>query len=113
VIGGTGNPLIDPGFMSHHIALPSVPAGFVGESTPQVARATLLGSLWEPYFVWANSGHGLDDLRKIAGIERTFGISSLGFARLPGIRARAGASYSFDDPFANRPRGYLSLTFTP
>ena len=113
VIGGTGNPLIDPGFMSHHIALPSVPAGFVGGSTPQVARATLLGSLWEPYFVWANSGHGLDDLRKIAGIERTFGISSLGFARLPGIRARAGASYSFDDPFANRPRGYLSLTFTP
>ena len=113
VLGGTGNPLIDPGFMSHHIALPAVPAGFVVGPTPQIARATLLGGLWEPYLVWANSGHGLDELRKVAGIERTFGISSLGFARLPGIRARAGASYSFDAPFENRPRGYLSLTFTP
>ena len=113
VLGGTGNPLIDPAFMSHRIPLPAVPAGFLTGSTIQLFRATLAGSLWEPYFVWANGGHGLDNLRRIAGIERAFGISSLGFARLPGIRARAGASYSFDEPYANRPRAYFSLTFVP
>ena len=46
-------------------------------------------------------------------VERTFSISSLGFARLPGVRARAGASWSFDAPFEDRPRVYASLTYTP
>jgi hypothetical protein len=113
VLGGTTNPLVDPIFLASRIALPAVPAGFISGSDVQVFRSSLLGNLWEPYFVWANDGDGFESLKRIAGIERTFGISSLGFARLPGIRARAGASYSFDEPFANRPRVYLSLTFVP
>jgi hypothetical protein len=60
-----------------------------------------------------NDGDGFEGLQRIGGIERTFGISSLGFVKLPSIRARGGASYSFDEPFANRARAYLSLTFTP
>ena len=113
VLGGTANPLLDPIFLASRIALPAVPAGFISGSDVQVFKASLLGNLWEPYFVWANDGDGFEHLKRIGGIERTFGISSLGFARLPGIRARGGASYSFDAPFANRPRAYLSLTFVP
>jgi hypothetical protein len=113
VVGGSANPLIDPIYLSHRIALPAVPAGFITGTDVQLLRATLGGKLWEPYFVWVNDGDGLEDLKRIVGIERTFGISSLGFVRLPSIRARAGASFSFDEPFANRPRAYLSLTFTP
>ena len=113
VLGGAANPLVDPIFLASRIALPAVPAGFISGSDVQVYKASLLGKSWEPYFVWANDGDGFENLKRIGGIERTFGISSLGFARLPGIRARGGASYSFDEPFANRPRVYLSLTFTP
>ena len=76
-------------------------------------RATLGGNLWEPYFLWVNDGRAFEDLARIAGIERTFGITSLGFARLPSLRARAGVAYSFDEPYADRARLYASLTFTP
>ena len=60
-----------------------------------------------------SGGESLDDFKRIAGVERTFSISSLGFARLPGVRARAGAAWSFDAPFEDRPRVYASLTYTP
>jgi hypothetical protein len=113
VVGGSTNPLIDPIYLSHRVALPAVPAGFLTGSDIQFFRATLGGNLWEPYFVWLNDGDGFEGLQRIGGIERTFGISSLGFVKLPSIRARGGASYSFDEPFANRARAYLSLTFTP
>ena len=113
VVGGTTNPLIDPIFLAGRVALPSVPAGFLTGRDFQMLRATLGGLLWEPYFVWLNDADGFEQLKRIGGIERSFGISSLGFVRLPGIRARAGASYSFDEPFADRARFYASLTFTP
>jgi Tol biopolymer transport system component len=113
VVGGAANPLVDPVFLSQRIALPSVPAGFISGPDVQLFRATLGGNLWEPYFVWVNAGDAFEDLKRIGGVERTFGISSLGFAKLPSIRARAGASYSFDEPYANHARLYLSLTFTP
>ena len=99
--------------MSQRIPLPAVPAGFVSGRSFQLFKATLGGNLWEPYFLWLNDGHALDGLARIAGLERTFGITSLGFARLPSLRARAGASYSFDEPYADRARLYASLTFTP
>jgi hypothetical protein len=113
VVGGAGVPIIDPGFLAQRIALPAVPAGFVSGRTVQLLRGTLGGNAWEPYFVGAAAGESLDDVKRIAGVERTFAITSLGFARLPGIRARAGAAYSFDEPFASRARAYASLTFTP
>jgi hypothetical protein len=113
VVGGSANPLIEQAFLAQRIALPAVPPGLVGGARFQVFRATLgLGGL-ESYYTWASGGESLDDFKRIAGVERTFSISSLGFARLPGVRARAGASWSFDAPFEDRPRAYASLTYTP
>jgi Tol biopolymer transport system component len=113
VIGGAPNPLIDPTILSQRISLPAVPAGFVSGQTVQMIRGTLGGATWEPYWVWVAAGESPDDFKRIAGIERNFAIGSLGFARLPGIRARAGAAYSFDEPYKYRARAYASLTFTP
>jgi hypothetical protein len=113
VIGGAANPLVDAAFLAQRISLPAVPAGFVTGRKVQLFRGTLGGAAWEPYFVWVAAGESLDEYKRIAGIERTFAISSLGFARLPGIRARAGASWSLDEPYEHRARAYASLTFTP
>jgi hypothetical protein len=88
VVGGASNPLIDPVFLSQRVPLPGVPAGFVTGRALQLFNATLGGSVWEPWFIWVNTGSGFNDLRRIGGIERSFGIASLGFARLPSIRAR-------------------------
>jgi hypothetical protein len=113
VVGGSANPLIDPAFLAQRIALPAVPAGLVNGRRVEVIRASAGLSGLEPYFVWAAGGESLSDHKRIAGVERAFGITSLGFARLPGVRARAGAAWSFDAPFEDRPRAYASLTYTP
>jgi hypothetical protein len=113
VVGGAANPLVDPIFLSQRFPLPAVPAGFLVGNSFQVFKATIAGNPWEPYFLWLNEGAAFRDLKRIGGIERTFGIASLGFVRLPAIRARAGASYSFDAPYAYRARAYASLVFTP
>jgi hypothetical protein len=113
VVGGSTNPLIDPAFLAQRVALPAVPAGFVSGRLVQVFRGALGQGSWEPYFTWVAGGDSLRDYKRIAGIERAFSVASLGFARLPGVRARGGASWSFDEPFKDRPRVYASLTYTP
>ena len=113
VVGGSASPLIDPTIVSQRIPLPAVPAGFVNGRTVQVIRVTLGGTTWEPYYTWVAAGDSPDEFKRIGGVERAFAIGSLGFARLPGIRARAGAAYSFDAPYEYRARAYASLTFTP
>lgn len=112
VVGGAPNPLVDHVFLSNRIPLPAVPAGFLTGSSFQLIKLVLGGKAWEPYFVWVNDG-GASDLKRIAGIEQTFGIASLGFVGLPAVHARGGASYSFDAPYAYRTRAYASLIFTP
>lgn len=113
VVGGAPNPLIEPLFLSQRIALPSVPAGFVTGPTVKLLRVALGGMSLEPYFTWVEGVRSFDDPKRIAGLERTFAISSLGFARLPAVRARAGASWSFDEPYRRRARAYASLVYSP
>ena len=114
MVGGAPSPLIEPLFLSQRIALPAVPSGFVTGPRVDVFRASLGGMTLEPYFIWVESGVSpLNDAKRIAGLERTFAISSLGFARLPAVRARAGASWSFDEPYRRRARVYASLVYSP
>jgi hypothetical protein len=113
VVGGSSNPFIDPAFLAQRIALPAVPAGIVSGRLVQVFRATLGVRSWQPYFTWVSAGDSLTDYKRIAGIEQAFSVASLGFARLPSVRARGGVSWSFDEPFKDRPRVYASLTYTP
>lgn len=113
VVGGTANPFIDAVFLSQRVAIPSVPAGFAFGPTFELWRTSIGGREWEPYFLWLATRDSLTTVKRVAGIERTFTISSLAFARLPGVRARAGAAYSFDAPYAHRTRAYFSLVYTP
>ena len=113
LIGGTANPFMNPLYFSQRIALPAVPAGFLHGSRYQQWRAGIGGLDWEPYMVWIAAGDSLERYHRIAGIERAFEISALGFARLPAVRLRGGAAWSFDEPFRHRPRAYLSVTYSP
>ena len=113
VVGGSSNPFIDPAFLAQRVPLPAVPAGLVSGRLVQMFRGVLGDRGWEPYFTWVAAGDSLTAYKRIAGIERTFAIEPLAFVRLPGVRARGGASWSFDEPFKNRPRVYASLAYTP
>jgi len=85
----------------------------VGGRRVQLFRATLGLPVWEPYFTWVAAGESLSDLKRITGVEVTFAVQSLGFVRLPGVRARAGAAWSFDEPYRQHLRAYASLAYTP
>jgi hypothetical protein len=113
VVGGSANPFINPLYFTQRVALPAVPAGFIHGPRFQQFRASLGGLSWEPYFLWIAGGDSIGAHARIAGLERTFEISALGFARLPAVRVRGGAAWSFDEPFRHRPRGYLGITYSP
>lgn len=113
LVGGSANPWIDQAWLAQRITVPAVPPGFAQGSEVQVFRASLGGMSWEPYATWIAAGDSLTPPKRLAGVERTFAVSSLGFARLPGVRARVGAGYSLDIPYQYRTRVYGSITYSP
>lgn len=113
LVGGPAPPYFDPAFLSQRIALPSVPSGFVYGHQFELWRASVGGMTWEPYFVWVAAGDSLSDVKRIAGVEQEFAMRSMGWARLPALRVRLGAGYSFDAPYQYRTRAYASVTYSP
>jgi hypothetical protein len=113
VVGGNANPFINPLYFTQRVALPAVPAGFVQGRRFEKIRASLGGFAWEPYLLWIAGGESLERYRRIAGLERSFEITALGFVRLPAVRLRGGAAWSFDEPFRDRPRAWLSVNYSP
>ncbi len=113
LVGGAANPWIDPSWLPQRITLPAVPPGFLRGANVHVFRASLGGMSWEPFATWVAAGDSLGALKRLAGIERTFAVSSLGFARLPSVRARVGAAWSFDEPYRRRARAWASLAYSP
>lgn len=113
LVGGPIPPYFDHAFMSQRVPLPSVPSGFVYGHQFEMFRAAIGGGTWEPYFVWVAAGEDLDDVKRIAGMEHILSIKSMGFVKLPAVRVRIGAGYSFDTPYQYRTRAYASVTYTP
>jgi hypothetical protein len=112
VVGGVLPP-VDPLFVAQRISLPAVPTGYATGRRVAMYRASIGGGTWQPYFIWLAAGESLDDFQRIAGVEREFSIRSLGFVALPAVQVRMGGGYSFDEPFKYRPRGYLSVSYSP
>ena len=113
LVGGPTPPWFDAAFLSNRIALPSVPSGFLFGHQFELYRASIGGRGWEPYFIWVAAGDALRDPKRIAGLEQSVAIESIGWVRLPAVRARVGAGYSFDAPFAYRTRAYVSVSYSP
>lgn len=113
LVGGPTPPYFDPAFMSQRISLPSVPSGFVYGPRFEMYRASVRGFTWEPYFVWVAAGDSLNSVKRIAGLENEFVFRSMGWVRMPAVRIRVGAGYSFDAPYQYRTRAYASVIYSP
>lgn len=118
VVGGSALPYMDGAHLAHRVPLPMVPTGFVagrrfGLYRVGLSAGTLPGLSLEPYMLWVAAGDSLTAWKRIAGAEQTIAVPSLGFARLPAVRVRVGAGYSFDEPFQYRIRGYAGITYRP
>lgn len=113
LVGGTTSPWFDPTWMAQRIPLPAVPGGFVSGRQYAMFRVSTGWQGLEPYFTWVAAGDSLSDFKRLAGIEQSLAFSSMGWVRLPAVRLRFGAAYSFDEPLGYHIRGYAAMTYSP
>jgi hypothetical protein len=112
-IGGTHPPFFDRAFLSQRIALPAMPVGYAAGRKVGIGRiSTQLFGL-EPYALWVAAGDKLTRYQRILGAEQDWTFNGIGFARLPETRVRFGVGYSMDEPYKEKIRPYVSVTYRP
>jgi len=112
-VGGWPSPFVDQPVLSQRIAMPALPAGFaVGRRVATVRGSTALGPL-RPYYWVGSTADGLDDWARVAGVDFETSTNPLPMLVLPGMTVRAGAAYSWDEPFRHRVGVYLGITYRP
>lgn len=112
-VGGTAPPYFDRAMLAQRIAMPAVPSGFVRGRRVGTYRFAIGRGGFEPYLLYLAAGDSLTEWKRVVGVEQELAFPSLGFARLPGVRARLGAGYSLDEPFRRRARAYVGVTYRP
>ncbi len=112
-VGGTVLPFIDRSFLSQRISLPSVPVGYASGRKVALGRVSTQLFGVTPYAVWVSAGDRLTHYQRILGAEQDWLFSGIGFARLPETRVRFGVGYSMDEPYREKIRPYVSVTYRP
>ncbi len=114
VVGGADVPYFDRAFVSQQLPVPGVPIGFLGGRRMGLYRLSIPG-MWpvEPFATWLAAGDALEHWKRVVGVERSFASEALGFARLPQVRASAGASYSLDAPYRHKARLWVTAAYRP
>ena len=113
VVGGSEVPYFDPTFVAQYVPMPGVPLGFARGNELGTVRVGLGGFRLEPFMSWTSAGAELGQWQRVVGAEWRTGAPSYGFARLPEVRASAGASYSLDEPFRHKARAWASVIYRP
>ena len=112
-VGGGYLPFVDGAFLSQRISLPSVPVGYASGRKLGIGRVSTELFGLTPYAVWLAAGDKRTRYQRILGAEQEWQFSGLGFARLPETRVRFGVGYSMDDPYKEKIRPYVSVTYRP
>lgn len=112
-VGGGYLPFVDQAFLSQRISLPSVPVGYASGRKLGMARLSTELFGVTPYAVWLAAGDKLTRYQRILGAEQAWQFSGIGFVRLPETRVRFGVGYSMDDPYKEKIRPYVSVTYRP
>lgn len=112
-VGGAYLPFLDQAFLSQRISLPSVPVGYSAGQKVALYRASLRAFGVQPYAVWVSAGDSITSYQRVFGIEDEWSFPSIGFVKLPSTRIRAGLGYSLDQPYDEKLRPYVSVTYRP
>lgn len=112
-VGGGDPPFLDGAYLGQRVAIPAVPVGLAsGRRLGLVKLSTRIAGA-QPYAIWVAAGDSLTRFQRVLGVEREWDVPTIGFARLPGVRARFGAGYSMDAPYRQKVRPYLGITYRP
>jgi len=112
-IGGWPSPLVDGPVLSQRIPMPSLPAGFaVGRHVKMLRASTALGPV-RPFYWVATTRENFTGWKRAAGVDADYSLASFPAFAIPAVGVRAGAAYSWDDPFRHRVGVYLGVTYRP
>ena len=112
-IGGWPSPLVDGPVLSQRIPMPSLPAGFaLGTHVKMLRASTALGPV-RPFYWVATTRENFTEWKRVAGVDADYSLASFPAFAIPAIGVRAGAAYSWDDPFRHRVGVYLGITYRP
>lgn len=112
-VGGGYIPFLDRAFLSQRVSLPSVPVGYASGRKLGMGRLSTQIAGFQPYAVWVAVGDRITRYQRVLGAEREWDVPTIGFARVPGTRVRFGVGYSMDEPYREKIRPYLSVTYRP
>ena len=113
LLGGEPPPLMDAAIMSQRVAIPALPFASRGGDRFVVARGSLTGGGFEPYYLLANVGDLSGRWNRVIGVEQDVETDAIPLARLPAVRAVAGAGYSLDAPARKTWRLYFFASVRP
>ena len=113
VLGGEPPPLTDDAILSQRVAIPALPFASRGADRFVMARGSITGGGFEPYYLLANVGDLSGRWNRVIGIEQNVVSDAIPLARLPAVRAVAGAGYSLDAPARKEWRLYFFASVRP
>lgn len=112
-VGGPDTPLFDRAALAQEAPEPVFPTALLqgtrlgaGQVRVGVGAADAFLRLW-------SADDDLSRWHRVAGLEQRLELGPFPEAGIPVLRARAGVAHSFDDPFRDRTRAYLSVEFRP
>jgi hypothetical protein len=112
-VGGWPSPLVDGPALSQRISMPSLPAGFLlGTHVKMLRASTALGPV-RPFYWVATTRENFTGWKRVAGVDADYSVASLPAFAIPAVAIRAGAAYSWDDPFRHRVSVYVGVTYRP
>jgi hypothetical protein len=112
-VGGAPIPFVDSAYLSQRIPLPSVPVGYAQGRKVEGLRAAIRIAGLQPWAMWIAAGDTITRYQRTFGIEDEWRWPAIGFARLPAVRIRAGIGYSLDEPYDEKLRPYIGVTYRP
>ena len=112
-VGGATIPFFDRAYLSQRVSLPSVPVGYAAGRRVGLVRLSTRVAGFQPYAIWVAAGDKLTRYQRILGAEQEYDFPGVGFARVPATRVRFGIGYSMDEPYKEKVRPYLSVTYRP
>lgn len=112
-VGGGYLPFVDRAYMSQRVSLPSVPVGYASGRKLGIGKLSTRIAGFQPYALWVAAGDKLTRYQRVLGAEQEWDFPTIGFARVPATRVRFGIGYSMDEPYKEKIRPYLSVTYRP
>lgn len=112
-LGGWTPTFVDAAVLSQRIPMPALPVGFaIGRRVATVRASTALGPL-RPFYWIASTREDLDRWARVAGVDAEYAIPPFPAFAIPAVAIRAGAAYSWDEPFRHRVGVFLGVSYRP